>query len=104
MSKQILESLMEVLSEEDALAVIEHRKVTVKSPLTIRAANNLVRQFQLVEDTTAAVDLMIDKCWRGFKAEWFFNEIGSTAKRSNQIGSSGTVHIMNQYRARIESK
>jgi hypothetical protein len=104
MSKQILETLMEVLSEEDAKDVMVHRETTIKAPLTERGAKNLVRQFALVDDTSAAVDLMIDKCWRGFKAEWFFNEMSSGARRSGRIGSSGTVHIMDQYRKKIASK
>lgn len=70
MANQILQALMVVLSEEDARAVIDHRKITIKKPLTLRAAQNLAKQFALVGDKTAAVDLMIDRAWRGFKAEW----------------------------------
>lgn len=70
-----------VLNAEDAMAVIDHRKITIKKPLTLRGAKNLARQFALVDDPTAAVDMMIDKAWRGFNAEWYFNSTGGVPTR-----------------------
>jgi hypothetical protein len=72
MTKQILETLMTVLSEDDAKALIDHRKTTIKKPLTVRAAQNLVRQLAQVDDPSVAVDMIIDRCWQGFKADWYF--------------------------------
>jgi len=79
MSAAILNALMEVLNEDDARAVIDHRKTTIKKPLTVRGAQLLANQFAQVDDTTAAVDMMIERAWQGFKAEWFMQQTGRAA-------------------------
>ena len=73
MSQDILEALKTVLSEDDARAVIDHRRVTIKKPLTVRAAQNMAKQFAMVDDPTEAVDFMIDRGYQGFKAAWLHN-------------------------------
>ena len=97
MCKKVLDELRTILNEDDTEAVIEHRNVTIKKPLTVRAARNLVKEFAKIEDKTAAVDLMIDKCWRGFKADWYFNEVGSSARRAGRMGSNGTQLMFEKY-------
>ena len=68
-----------VMPLDDAKAVVDHRRITIKKPLTCRAASNLTKQFKLVAEAygdaevTEAVDMMIDKAWQGFKAQWYFN-------------------------------
>lgn len=64
------EVLLTVLSERDADDVIEHRRVTIKKPLTRRAAEILVREFVRFGDPARAVEIMHEKAWQGFKAEW----------------------------------
>ena len=91
MTKTVKQALMEVLNEDDADAVLEHRRVTIKKPLTIRAAQNLARQFAMIDDPTAGVDMMIDKCWQGFKADWYYNN------QSTQRMSSGTRMLLEQH-------
>lgn len=68
------EVLMTVLSEQDADDVIEHRRVTIKKPLTTRAAQIMVREMQAYGDPAKAVETMIAKCWRGFEASWMRNQ------------------------------
>lgn len=62
--------LLTVLSEADALDVLEHRRVTIRKPMTTRAAQIMVKQMLIYGDPAKAVETMIAKCWRGFEAEW----------------------------------
>jgi len=64
------EVLCTVLSEQDAIDVIEHRRVTIKKPLTARAAQILVKEFERWGDPAGAVEIMISKAWQGFNADW----------------------------------
>lgn len=64
------EVLLTVLSDTDANDVIEHRRVTIKKPLTTRSAQILVKEFQRWGDPAGAVEIMIAKCWQGFNADW----------------------------------
>jgi hypothetical protein len=64
------EVLLTVLSEQDADDVLEHRRITIKKPLTTRGAQIMVKQMLLYGDPAKAVETMIAKCWRGFEAEW----------------------------------
>ena len=75
--KQVLAKLKAALNDDDAKAVIEHRKKTIKKPLTVRGAHNLALQFQKIDEheRSEAVNLMIDRCWQGFKAEWYMNQM-----------------------------
>ena len=62
--------LLAVLDEEHADAVIEFRKVTKKAPLTAHAAKLLARRLSEYGDANEAADIMIERCWQGFRAEW----------------------------------
>lgn len=64
------EVLLTVLSEQDAHDVLEHRRVTIKKPLTERSAKMLVAEFVKFGDPARAVEIMISRCWRGFEASW----------------------------------
>lgn len=64
------EVLLTVLSEQDADDVLEHRRVTIKKPLTTRSAQMLVNEFVKFGDPARAVEIMISRCWRGFEAHW----------------------------------
>lgn len=64
------EVLLTALSEQDADDVIEHRRITIRKPLTTRGAQIMVKQMLLYGDPAKAVETMISKCWRGFEAEW----------------------------------
>ena len=96
MSKKIMSILMQVLNEDDAKAVIQHRNTTIKKPLTDRAASNMVKQFQKVQDPSSAVDMMIDKCWRGFNADWYHNSVPPGPRMAQ-----GTRILMNQEQRKL---
>lgn len=64
------EELAFVLDVEHAQAVVEFRKVTMKRPLTAFAAKLLARQLSIWPDPNEAAEIMIEKCWQGFKSEW----------------------------------
>jgi hypothetical protein len=70
MGNAILHELLRVLDEDRALAVIDHRKVTIKKPLTVHAAKLLAKRLAAWGDANAAADLMIERCWQGFDASW----------------------------------
>lgn len=69
---QILESLTEVLSEDRAKAVIEHRKKK-KSPLNAHIAQLLAKQFAQFAEPDKAADLMMMRGWQGCEVEWCVN-------------------------------
>lgn len=63
-------ALMSVLDEEHADAVIEHRRVTIRKPLSAYAAARLAKKFAAWGDANEAADIMIDRVWQGFEADW----------------------------------
>lgn len=65
-----LDELSFVLDVEHAQAVIEFRRVTMKKPLTAFGAKLLARQLSAWPDPNEAAEIMITKCWQGFKPEW----------------------------------
>lgn len=71
----ILDALMTVLDERHAHAVIEHRRFTIKKPLTVYAAERLAAKLAEWGDANEAVDIMIDRCWQGFNADWVRDRI-----------------------------
>ncbi len=70
MSRAILDALMMVLDEDHAVAVIAHRKVTIKKPLTEHAAKLLAKRLAEWGDANAAADIMVERCWQGFDSSW----------------------------------
>jgi hypothetical protein len=70
MSQAIRQVLMSVLDEDHALAVIEHRRVTIKKPLTVFAARLLAKRFAAWGDPNEAAEIMIEKVWQGFDPSW----------------------------------
>lgn len=63
-------ALMSVLDEEHADAVIEHRRITIKKPLTAYAAGRLAKKLAAWGDANEAADIMIDRLWQGFEVDW----------------------------------
>lgn len=66
----ILDALLTVLDEEHARAIIEHRRVTIKKPLTAYGASRLAKKLAAWGNANEAADIMIDKVWQGFEVEW----------------------------------
>lgn len=84
----IQSKLAEILNEDTAKAVIEHRKA-LKKPLTIRAAELLVKSLASAPQTCGltpdqAADLMIYKGWQGFEPEWARNAMKSGYSPNHQ--------------------
>lgn len=75
MSKEIMDILSPVLGEELAAAIIDHRKRTVKKPLTAYAAKLQVREYEKTGDPVAAAEMQILRGWQAIRAEWYLNEI-----------------------------
>ena len=69
---QILDCLKEVLSEDRARAVVDHRK-RIKKPIGLHAAKLLVAQLGRAAEPDRAADLMISRGWTGFDPEWGAN-------------------------------
>lgn len=66
----VKQALMEVLDEEHADAVIEHRRVTIRKPLTAFAAKILAKRFAEWGDANHAAEIMIERTWQGFNRDW----------------------------------
>ena len=76
--KAIRQALARVLSSAAVDAVIDHR-ATLKHPLTVRAAEILAGHFEKAPEICGlspdqAADVMIDRGWRGFEAEWVLSD------------------------------
>lgn len=78
----ILDALLTVLDERHAHAVIEHRRFTIKKPLTVYAAERLAGKLAEWGDANEAADIMIDRCWQGFNADWVRDRARPTGKRT----------------------
>jgi hypothetical protein len=88
MSQAILHELLRVLDEDRALAVIDHRKVTIKKPLTVHAAKLLAKRLAEWGDANEAADLMIERCWQGFDASWVRDRRRPQNGRRNHIDAA----------------
>ena len=64
-----LSELQNVLSEESAKAVIEHRS-KMKAPLTQRAAKALAKRFAESGNPERAVETMLARGWRSYEPTW----------------------------------
>lgn len=85
---EILANLMTVLDEEHARAVVEHRRVTIKKPLTAYGARRLASKLSMWGDANEAADIMIDRCWQGFEAAWVKSRPQARAGRRNYIDAA----------------
>ncbi|RUW04032.1 hypothetical protein [Mesorhizobium sp. M1A.F.Ca.IN.020.04.1.1] len=81
----ILDALLTVLDEDHALAVMEHRRITIRKPLTAYAARLLAKRFAEYGDANAAADIMIERNWQGFNIDWL--------RRRQQSGKRNYVDV-----------
>jgi hypothetical protein len=88
MSQAILNELMAVLDEDHAVAVIEHRRVTIKKPLTSYGARRLASKLAAWGDANEAADIMIDRLWQGFEVDWVRDRRRPTNGRRNHIDAA----------------
>ncbi|MCP5007913.1 MAG: hypothetical protein GY941_28865, partial [Planctomycetes bacterium] len=70
--KKPIEELLEVLPEEIAQAVVDHRK-SIRKPLTAYASKLLAGKFNKTGQPEAAAKMMIANGWQGFEVGWFQN-------------------------------
>lgn len=82
MSRAVIDALMTCLDEDHAIAIEEHRRKTVKKPLTAYAAKLLAKRFSEWRDPNEAADIMIERCWQGFKAEWVRDRTPNSGRRN----------------------
>lgn len=66
----IVTILMTVLDADHAQAVVDHRRITIKKPLTEFAAKLLAKKFALCANPNGAAATMIERCWQGFEPAW----------------------------------
>lgn len=90
------EILGTVLDDEHAEGVVEHRRVTVKKPLTALAAKILAKEFAKCPDPNAAAEEMILRVWMGFRASWLKPEKPQRQTLSD-INSLPLEQILEQY-------
>jgi len=69
-----LSILAEVLGDELAREVVEHRK-RLRAPLGDRAAKKLAAEFERCANKGHAVDVMLASGWRGFEYDWYANKL-----------------------------
>lgn len=102
-AKKEFEILVEVIGEDRANSVIEHRKF-LKKPLTERAAKLLANEFSKTKDPKEAADLMVMNGWQGFKASWAKgdtpNQPASISQQPKPMGiAEMAMHQANQLKA-----
>ncbi len=95
--KKPIEELLEVLPEEIAQAVVDHRK-SIRKPLTAYASKLLAGKFNKTGQPEAAAKMMIANGWQGFEVGWFQNQVrksngngngqySTKAERSNEVAN-----------------
>lgn len=95
---EVLEVLMTVLDETRARAVIDHRKFTVRKPLRPYAAQLLVKRFVEWGDPNEAADIMIERAWQGFNADW----VRDRPRPNGQPQSTGNLYLDNLVTRRMQ--
>ena len=65
--------LSPLLGSELAAGVVEHRQ-RLRKPMTVKAAELMLRQFEKCTEPIAGAEMMIERGWQGFKADWFRND------------------------------
>jgi hypothetical protein len=75
---QIVSALCTVLDAEHAEAVIDHRRVTIKKPLSVFAAKLLAKRLAEWGDANEAAEIMIERVWQGFDKSWVKDRRSST--------------------------
>lgn len=78
----LLAAFSGILTDENAKAVVEHRKAK-GAKLTMRAAQLLAKAFDATGDPNAAAEMMISRGWQGFKPEWMGNDDRTKTTRSS---------------------
>ncbi len=72
--------LSPLLGNELAAAVVEHRQ-RLRKPMTVKAAELMLREFEKCTEPIAGAEMMISRGWQGFRADWFRND--TTRQRTN---------------------
>lgn len=78
-----VEALCAVLDLEHAEAVVEHRRVTIKKPLTVFAAKLLAKRLAEWGDANEAAEIMIERAWQGFDKAWVRDRVMQRAGTGN---------------------
>lgn len=78
------QALETVIDADHADAVLDHRKAK-RSPLTLRAAQLLAKEFAKCPSPNDAADEMLIRGWQGFKAEWVLPK--QMASQALSVGS-----------------
>jgi hypothetical protein len=73
MTEDIRKVLADCVGDDLADALIEHRKKTVKKPLTVYAAKLLVKEYEKTGSPQEAAEMQILHGWQGFRSDWFTN-------------------------------
>lgn len=88
---ELMEILSPVLGEELAEAIIEHRKRTVKKPLTAYAAKLQVKEYLKTGNPKEAAEMQILRGWQAIKADWYFNELQKQERQQRGSGRRTVV-------------
>ncbi|MGL4812398.1 MAG: hypothetical protein ACRCXM_11530, partial [Beijerinckiaceae bacterium] len=80
--------LLSVLTPNIADAVLEHRQ-KLRKPLTVLAAEGLVKGFQSTGDPNGAARMMVERGWQGFKLEWWENDNRKATGGTGQLARRG---------------
>ncbi len=65
--------LSPLLGSELAAGVVEHRQ-RLRKPMTVKAAELMLREFEKCTEPIAGAEMMISRGWQGFRADWFKND------------------------------
>lgn len=90
MSKEIMDILSPILGDELAAAIIDHRKRTVKKPLTVYAAKLQVQEYIKTGEPIAAAEMQILRGWQAIRADWYFNEIEKQKRNTPPVPKQET--------------
>lgn len=74
-TQKVMPILAAVLGDEMAAAIIEHRDIVIRIPLTETAARLQAKEYLKTGNPVAAAEMQILMSWRAIRADWFFNEL-----------------------------
>jgi hypothetical protein len=100
---ELMEILSPVLGDELAEAVIEHRKRTVKKPLTAYAAKLQVKEYLKTGDPQAAAEMQILRGWQSIRADWYFNEVQKQQRQQHGSAKRTTWDAAREINARFDN-
>lgn len=102
--EKIMPILAPVIGEELALAIIEHRDVVVRVPLTETAARLQAKEYLATGRPCEAAEMQILRGWRALKKTWFDNETRKDQRSTGQRRGNDMADFASEIMERFDDR